>query len=111
MLQDLEASGTPPALPLETAEDTAERPKLGLWDAVSIIVGIVIGAGIYETAPAVFANAGSPALALGVWLLGGELSLVGACCYAELASVYPRSGGDYVYLSRAFAPWVGFLFG
>jgi basic amino acid/polyamine antiporter, APA family len=110
-LQDLEASGAPPALPLKTAEDTAERPKLGLWDAVSIIVGIVIGAGIYETAPAVFANAGSPALALGVWLLGGVLSLVGACCYAELASAYPRSGGDYVYLSRAFAPWVGFLFG
>ena len=75
MLQDLEASGAPPALPLKTAEDAAERSKLGLWDAVSIIVGIVIGAGIYETAPAVFANAGGPALALGVWLLGGVLSL------------------------------------
>ncbi len=85
--------------------------KLSLWDAVSIIVGIVIGAGIYETAPLVFANAAGPAQALGVWVLGGLLSLIGACCYAELASAYPRSGGDYVYLSRAFAPWVGFLFG
>lgn len=111
MLQDLEASGVPGARALEASQDAAERPKLGLWDAVSIIVGIVIGAGIYETAPAVLINAGSPALALGVWLLGGVLSLIGACCYAELASAYPRSGGDYVYLSRAFAPWVGFLFG
>jgi amino acid transporter len=86
-------------------------PRLRLWDAVSIIVGIVIGAGIYETAPFVLANVKSPAHALGVWALGGVLSLIGAACYAELASTYPRSGGDYVYLSRAFSPAVGFLFG
>ena len=43
--------------------------------------------------------------------LGRRAVALGACCYAELASAYPRSGGDYVYLSRAFAPWVGFLFG
>jgi amino acid transporter len=82
-----------------------------LWDAVSIIIGIVIGAGIYETAPLVFANASSPAQALGIWVAGGVLSLVGAACYAELASTYPRSGGDYVYLTRAFGPLLGFLFG
>ena len=52
-----------------------------------------------------------PPGALGAWLLGGALSLIGALCYAELASTYPRSGGDYVYLSRAFGPWCGFLFG
>src|SRR5688572_13989282 len=89
----------------------AERGQLGLWDAVSIIIGIVIGAGIYETAPLVFNNVSSPSAALAVWVLGGLLSLVGACCYAELASTYPRSGGDYVYLSRAFGPLVGFMFG
>ncbi len=88
------------------------RPQLlGLTDAISIIVGIVIGAGIYETAPLVFANVSSPLVALGVWALGGVLSLVGAVCYAELASAYPHSGGDYVYLSRAFGRAVGFLFG
>lgn len=88
------------------------RPReLGLWDAVSLIIGIVIGAGIYETAPLVFANVSSPAAGLGVWLIGGILSLIGAACYAELASTYPRSGGDYVYLTRAFGPLVGFLFG
>lgn len=89
----------------------ASTERLGLWDAVSIIVGIVIGAGIYETAPLVFSNVSSPLAALSVWVLGGAVSLMGAACYAELASTYPRSGGDYVYLSRGFSPFVGFLFG
>jgi amino acid transporter len=90
---------------------TAASPGLGLWDAVSIIIGIVIGAGIYETAPLVLANVSSPAAGLMVWVVGGVLSLVGAACYAELASTYPRSGGDYVYLTKAFGPLSGFLFG
>lgn len=86
------------------------RRELGLWDAVSIIIGIVIGAGIYETAPLVFANVSSPLAAVGVWVAGGVLSLIGAACYAELASTYPRAGGDYVYLTRAFGPLCGFSF-
>jgi amino acid transporter len=85
--------------------------QLGLWDAVSVIIGIVIGAGIYETGPLVFANSANAGQALAFWTLGGVLSLIGACCYAELASTYPRSGGDYVYLSRAFGRVTGFLFG
>src|SRR5262245_53740701 len=56
-------------------------------------------------------NVPGPWAGLGVWVLGGLLSLVGALCYAELASTYRRSGGDYVYLTRAFGPWMGFLFG
>ena len=87
------------------------RPQLSLWDAVSIIIGIVIGAGIYETTPLIFQQVSGPGLALGVWALGGLLSLIGALCYAELATAYPQSGGDYVYLTRAFGPWMGFLFG
>lgn len=87
------------------------RGALGVWDAVSIIIGIVIGAGIYETAPRVLANTSGPVEALLVWSAGGALSLIGACCYGELASAYPRSGGDYVYLTRAFGAPVGFLFG
>ena len=71
------------------------KPHLTLWDTVSIIVGIVIGAGIYETAPLIFQNVSSPGGALAVWAIGGALSLVGALCYAELATAYPRSGGDY----------------
>jgi len=87
------------------------KPQLGLWDAVSIMVGIVIGASIYESPPLIFNNVTGPEWGMGVWVLGGVLSLIGALCYAELASTYPRMGGDYVYLSRAFGPWAGFLFG
>jgi amino acid transporter len=94
---------------------TADKPvaahPLGLWDAVSIIIGIVVGSGIYETPPLVLQNVSGPAVALALWAVCGLLSLVGALCYAELASTYPRAGGDYVYLGRAFGPWLGFLFG
>ncbi len=98
---------------MASVQDSAPpgNARLGLWDAVSIIIGIVVGAGIYETPPLVLQNVSGPWTALGVWDAGGALSLVGALCYAELATAYPRSGGDYVYLSRAYAPWVGFLFG
>src|ERR1700704_6417249 len=94
---------TEPAIPV--------RAKLGLWDAISVILGIIIGAGIYETPVGVFRMIGDPWLTLGLWLLAGMLALVGALCYAELATTYPRSGGDYVYLTRAFGRPVGFLFG
>lgn len=86
------------------------KPHLGLWDIVSIILGIVIGAGIYETAPFIFQNVASPWVGLAVWVAGGILTFMGGLCYAELASTYPRSGGDYVYLTRAFGRWAGFLF-
>jgi amino acid transporter len=85
-------------------------PQLGLWDAISIIVGIVVGVGLYETPPDVYEKLPGPVWGLGIWALGGLLALIGALCYAELASTYPRSGGDYVYLTRAYGSWAGFLF-
>lgn len=88
-----------------------EKQHLRLRDTVSIIVGIVIGVGVYETAPFIFMNLSGPWTAMGAWALGGVLSLIGALCYAELASAYPRSGGDYNYLSRAYGSWAGYLFG
>src|SRR3712207_4545316 len=96
-------------LPKQQAQPV--QAQLGLWDAISIIIGIVIGAGIYETPPLVFQQVSGPWMGLGVWALGGLLSLIGALCYAELASTYPRSGGDYVYLTRAYGRCAGFLFG
>jgi amino acid transporter len=87
------------------------KPQLGLFDAVCIIIGIVIGSSIFTTPPTIFQNVAGPWAGLGVWLVCGLLSLVGALCYAELATTYPRSGGDYVYLTRAFGRPVGFLFG
>jgi amino acid transporter len=96
---------------LPTTGGQPELPHLGLWDAVSIIVGIVIGSTIYKSPQFIMTNVSTPSIGLLAWGLGGALSLVGALCYAELATTYPRSGGDYVYLSRAFGDWCGFLFG
>jgi amino acid transporter len=87
------------------------RARLGLWDAISIILGIVIGASVFKVPWLIFANVSDAWAGLLVWVLGGALALVGALCYAELATTYPRSGGDYVYLTNAFGSWVGFLFG
>lgn len=91
--------------------NASAAPRLGLWDAVSLVIGIVVGTSIFRTAPEVFQNTSGPWPALGAWLLGGVLSIIGALCYAELATTYTRAGGDYEYLTRAFGPWAGFLFG
>src|SRR5438552_12409139 len=96
-------------LPDKVAEPV--KPRLSLFDAVSIIVGIVIGSTIYESPPFIMSNLSGPWTTLVIWGVAGLLSLFGALCYAELATTYPRVGGDYVYLSRAFGPWCGFLFG
>ena len=86
------------------------RRELTLFDSTCIIVGIIIGSGVYRTSPAVAGLAPSVTWLIGLWLLGGVLSLIGAVCYAELATAYPKEGGDYVYLTRAFGRSVGFLF-
>jgi amino acid transporter len=91
-------------------ETTPTRARLNLWDTTSLIVGIIIGAGIFRTPGEVFASVNGPWQAIGLWLLGGLVSLIGALCFAELASAYPHSGGEYVYLTRAFGRPVGFLF-
>lgn len=88
-----------------------QKPPLGLWDAVSIIIGIVVGTAIFRSPTIVFQNVSGPWTAMGVWLAGGILCVFGAWCYAELATTYPRNGGDYEYLSRAYGKWAGFLFG
>lgn len=89
---------------------TVPKRQLSLFDSTCIIVGIIVGAGIYQSSPGVASSVGGSVGLMGIWLLGGLLSLVGALCYAELTNAYPKSGGDYVYLTRAFGPRVGFLF-
>lgn len=85
-------------------------PTLALRDAVGMIVGIVIGAGIFRTPSLVAANVTSEANALLLWLVGGAISLVGALCYAELTTTYPNTGGDYHYLTKAYGRPLSFLF-
>lgn len=94
----------------DTAND-AVQPKLGLFDAICIILGIIIGAGIYETPRMIFGMMPDEVWTYGIWAFCGLLALIGALCYAELATAYPRSGGDYVYHTRAYGPFVGYLFG
>jgi amino acid transporter len=85
-------------------------PTLSLKDAVAMIVGIVVGAGIFRTPSLVAANVSSETNALLLWLAGGAISLIGAFCYAELTATYPHTGGDYHYLSRAYGRPLSFLF-
>ncbi len=85
--------------------------QLTLIDSTCLIVGIIIGAGIYQVAPDVAKGTHSSFGLMALWLLGGLLSLCGALGYAELASAFPLAGGDYAYLTRAYGPWAGFLFG
>ncbi len=98
------ADSTPPA-------ESNPHGSLSVWDAVSLIVGIVIGSTVFKTSGLIFANVPGPWWGLGLWVACGGLSLASALCYAELATAYPRLGGEYNYLTRAFGPWAGFLFG
>ena len=86
------------------------KKTLSVFDAVAIIVGIVVGVGIFKTPSIVAANTGSVVVFLLTWVLGGAISFVGALCYAELAAAYPHPGGEYHYLMRAFGPKLAFLF-
>jgi len=88
----------------------APRRTLTLFDAGAIVVGIIIGAGIFKTPALVAANSANEIMLLAAWLLGGVISLVGALTYAELATAYPNAGGDYHFLRRAFGANVSFLF-
>ncbi|MCS7293552.1 MAG: amino acid permease [Gloeomargarita sp. SKYBB_i_bin120] len=90
---------------------TPLRPQLTTWDGIALIVGIVVGVGIFETPVWVAANLTSGWQMLGVWLLGGFLSLVGGLCFAELGAAYPHPGGVYHYLDRMFGSRLAFLFG
>jgi amino acid transporter len=90
----------------------AAKPKetLSVHDAVAIVVGMVVGVGIFKTPSIVAASAESEGMVLLFWLLGGLASLVGALCYAELMCAYPHAGGDYHYLHRAFGSVPSFLY-
>jgi basic amino acid/polyamine antiporter, APA family len=87
------------------------RRSLGLWPAMSIVVGTIIGSGIFLVPSTLVQSVGSPAMVFAVWIFGGLLTLFGALSYAELAAAMPESGGEFVYLSRAYGPLFGFMYG
>jgi APA family basic amino acid/polyamine antiporter len=93
-----------------TPETGLPKQQLNLTDAIALIVGIVIGAGIFRTPSLVAANTANDTMFLLAWILGGVVSLIGALCYAELTTTFPNAGGDYHFLSKAYGKRLSFLF-
>jgi APA family basic amino acid/polyamine antiporter len=85
--------------------------RLGAFDATMIVMGGIIGAGIFVNPSVVARQVHTPILVLGAWLIGGAIALIGAFVYAELAVLRPRVGGQYAYLRDAYHPIVAFLYG
>src|SRR4051812_4033414 len=105
---------------MDVAEPTTSAPTesepdlvrgLTLTHAVCLVVGTVIGAGVFLKAAVMSQAVGSPALVLGAWVVAGLLSLAGALTYAELAALFPHAGGEYVFLREAYGRAPAFLFG
>ena len=94
-----------------TTLDTEFKRGLGLFDATMVVVGSMIGSGIFIVSADVARLVGSPAWLLGAWVLTGVLTMAAALSYGELAAMMPRAGGQYVYLREAFSPLWGFLYG
>ncbi len=92
------------------AETVQVKKGLSVGDAVAILVGVVVGIGIFGFPPLVAMNAPSAAAYMGLWVAGGLVMLVGALCYAELGSSYPDAGGEYAFLGRAWGADIALLF-
>jgi APA family basic amino acid/polyamine antiporter len=100
-----------PLTPPGTDTSTGLLRALGFWDIVSIVIGGVIGSGIFLVPASIAAGISSPVLIFAVWITGGVLSFFGALAFAELGSMMPEAGGVYVYLREAYGPLLAFLFG
>src|SRR5438445_9700944 len=103
-------STSPLATPTDRWGDRLPR-RLGFWSAVAVLVGSTIGGGIFRTPAVIAERVPAPLPMFGVWVLGGLLALCGALTYAELAALFPRSGGVYVYVREGFGRLPAFLFG
>ena len=100
-------------MPSESVENDARAFKraLGLLDASAVVVGSMIGSGIFLVSAETARHVGSPALLLLCWVLAGLLTVIAALCYSELSSLFPQAGGQYLYLREAYGPLAGFLYG
>ena len=87
------------------------KPTLGLFDATMIVAGSMIGSGIFIVSADITRNVGSAGWLIAVWLITGFMTLIAAMSYGELSAMYPKAGGQYVYLKESYNPLVGFLYG
>lgn len=87
------------------------KPSLGLLDATMVVAGSMIGSGIFIVGADITRNVGSAGWGIAVWLITGIMTIIAATSYGELSSMYPKAGGQYVYLKEAYNPLVGFLYG
>ncbi len=92
-------------------QQTGFKPTLGLFDGTMIVAGSMIGSGIFIVSADITRNVGSAGWLIAVWLITGFMTLTAALSYGELSSMYPKAGGQYVYLKEAFNPLAGFLYG
>src|SRR5437868_12548950 len=87
------------------------KPTLGLLDATMIVAGSMIGSGIFIVSSDMLKDVGAAGWLIFAWLLTGFLTLTAAVSYGELSGMYPKAGGQYVYLKEAYNPLIGFLYG
>jgi len=99
------------AAPSPAPESTGFKREMSLFDAMMIVMGAMIGSGIFIVSADIARTVGSPGLLLLVWLITGVLTVIGALSYGELAGMMPHAGGLYVYLREAYNPLIGFLYG
>jgi APA family basic amino acid/polyamine antiporter len=98
--------------PVSTDKSKIELPRvLGLWDMVSIVIGGVIGSGIFLVPADIARGVGAPLLIFGVWIVGGLLSYFGALAFSEMGAAMPRAGGMYNFLKESYGSLLAFLFG
>src|SRR5215470_4020692 len=92
-------------------EQTHFKPTLSLLDATMIVAGSMIGSGIFIVSADITRNVGSAGWLIGVWAITGFMTITAAVSYGELSGMYPRAGGQYIFLKEAFNPLAGFLYG
>src|SRR6187431_1176676 len=92
-------------------QQPAFKKSFGLWDATMIVAGSMIGSGIFIVSADITRNVGSAGWLVVVWLITGFMTLTAALSYGELSGMFPKAGGQYVYLKEAYNPLMGFLYG